>query len=154
MASIQRIVSPLTGEVAYRVQVRRRGRPAESASFPNRKEAVAWAESVESAIREGRHFPHAAAKRTSFSALAKDYIETVLGEFDPKERPTRQRQLEWRSEQFAGLSLADVTPHLISKARHKLSAETFIRGKPHKHPETSEWVLPKEFKRSGVTLNR
>ena len=34
MASIQRIVSPLTGEVSYRVQVRRKGRPAESARFP------------------------------------------------------------------------------------------------------------------------
>ena len=47
MASIQRIVSPLTGEVAYRVQVRRKGRPPDSARFPNREEAVAWAESLE-----------------------------------------------------------------------------------------------------------
>jgi hypothetical protein len=89
MASIQRIVSPLTREVVYRVQVRRKGRAPESATFPNRKEAVAWAESLESAIREGRHFPHAAAKRTSFDALAKDYVETVLGEFASKERLTR-----------------------------------------------------------------
>ena len=46
---------------------------------------MAWAESLEASIREGRHFPHAAAKRTSFDALAMDYIETVLAEFDPKE---------------------------------------------------------------------
>ena len=80
MASIQRIVSPLTKEVSYRAQVRVKGRPAESATFPNRKEAEAWAASLETAIREGRHFPHAAAKRTSFDALAKDYAETVLAE--------------------------------------------------------------------------
>jgi integrase len=66
MALIQRIVSPLTGEVAYRVQVRRKGRPPESARFPNRKEAVAWAESLETSIREGRHFPHAAANIEDF----------------------------------------------------------------------------------------
>ncbi len=82
MACIQRIVSKLTGEVSYRVQVRRKGRRAESATFPNRKEAKEWAESIESAIREGRHFPHAAAKRTSFDALAEDYIRAVLPDFD------------------------------------------------------------------------
>ena len=154
MASIQRIVSPLTGEVAYRVQVRRRGRSPESASFPNRKEAVAWAESIETSIREGRHFPHAAAKRTSFDALAKDYVETVLAEFPDKERLTRERQLAWWSEQFAGLSLADVTPDRISKARDQLAAQTFRRGRPQKRPQTGELIPPKEFKRSGSTVNR
>jgi len=154
MASIQRIVSPLTGEVAYRVQVRRRGRSPESASFPNRKEAVAWAESIETSIREGRHFPHAAAKRTSFDALAKDYVETVLAEFPDKERLTRERQLAWWSEQFAGLSLADVTPDRISKARDQLAAQTFSRGRPQKRPQTGELIPPKEFKRSGSTVNR
>jgi integrase len=154
MASIQRIVSPLTGEVAYRVQVRRKGRPPESAHFPNRKEAVAWAESLETSIREGRHFPHAAAKRTSFDALAKDYVETVLAEFGAKERLTRERQLGWWSQQFAGLSLADVTPDRISKARDQLAAETFCRGRPRKRRQTGELIPPKEFKRSGSTVNR
>jgi hypothetical protein len=73
MASIQRIVSLLTKDIAYRAQVRVKGRAAQSATFPNRKEAEAWAASIETAIREGRHFPHAAAKRTSFDALAPDY---------------------------------------------------------------------------------
>ena len=72
MPSIQRIISPLTGEVAYRAQVRCKGRRPESANFPNRKEAQAWAISLEAAIRENRHFPHAAAKRTSFEALLQD----------------------------------------------------------------------------------
>jgi integrase len=154
MASIQRIVSPLSGEVSYRVQVRRKGRSPESARFPNRKEAVAWAESLESAIREGRHFPHAAAKRTSFDALAQDYIESVLREFDSKERATRIRQLAWWSRQFSGLSLADLTADRISHARDRLSAETFTRGKPRKEEGSGEPIAPKEYKRSGATLNR
>lgn len=106
MASIQRITSPLTGEKSYRAQVRVKGRASQSATFPNRKEAEAWAASIETAIREGRHFPHAAAKRTSFDALAKGYIETVVAEFDEKERATRTRQLEWWAKQFSGLALA------------------------------------------------
>ena len=33
MASIQKIKSPLTGEISYRVQVRVKGRPSESETF-------------------------------------------------------------------------------------------------------------------------
>jgi hypothetical protein len=39
MASIQRIVSPITSAISYRVQVRVKGRPTQSETFPNRKEA-------------------------------------------------------------------------------------------------------------------
>jgi len=41
MASIQRIKSELTGGISYRVQVRVKGRPALSETFPNLKEAAA-----------------------------------------------------------------------------------------------------------------
>ena len=154
MASIQRIVSPLTNTIAYRVQVRVKGQPAQSETFPNRKEAEQWARSIEAAIREGRHFPHAAAKRTSFDALAKDYTDTVLVDFGPKETTTRVRQLAWWSKQFSGLSLAEITADRISQARDKLLNDAFTRGKPHKDRETGELVLPKAFKRSGATVNR
>lgn len=93
MASIQRIVSPLTNAVSFRAQVRVKGRPAQSETFPNRKEAQQWAQSIETAIREGRHFPHAAARRTSFDALAKDYTETVLAEFDEGDLATLAERL-------------------------------------------------------------
>jgi hypothetical protein len=64
VVSIQRIVSPRTQEVTYRVQVRPKGRVPESVTFPNLKEAKAWPISVEAAIREARHFPYAAARRS------------------------------------------------------------------------------------------
>ena len=154
MASIQRIVSPITKSVSYRAQVRVKGRPAQSETFPSRKEAQAWAASVEAAIREGRHFPHAAARRTSFDALAKDYTETVLAEFGEKERVTRSRQLQWWAEQFAGLALAEITADRISKARDRLAAETFTRGKSRKDGQTGAIIPPKEYRRSGATVNR
>jgi len=157
MASIQRIISPLTGEVVYRAQVRRKGRRPESATFPNRKEAQAWATSIEAAIRENRHFPHAAANRTSFDALLQDYSATVLkepGRFDDKERATRERQLKWWSGQFAGLSLAEITADRISAARDVLAQEAFARGKAYEHSESGKVVEPKQYKRSGATINR
>jgi integrase len=157
MASIQRVISPLTGGVAYRAQVRHKGRPAESATFPNRKEAQAWAGSIEAAIRENRHFPNAVARRTSFDTLVEDYTRTVLrepGRFDEKGRTTRERQLAWWSAKLAGLSLAEVTADRISAARDALSEEVFARGKPHENPKTGELVQPKPYKRSGATINR
>ena len=71
------------------------------------------------AIREGRHFPHAAARRTSFDARAKDYTETVLAEFHEKEKSTRMRQLKWWADQFAGLALAEITADAISQVRDR-----------------------------------
>ena len=154
MASIPRIVSPLTKDVSYREQVRVKGRSSESATFPNRKEAEAWAASIETAIREGRHFPHAAAKRTSFDALAKDYAETVLVEFDEVQRAARMLQLNWWPKQFAGKRVAEITAEAVSKARDACAAETFTRGKPRKDKKTREIIPPKEYRRSGATVNR
>jgi integrase len=155
MASIQKIPSTKAGgKPAYRVQVRVKGRPAESATFPNRKEAEAWAGSIMSAIREGRHFPHAAAKRTSFDAMCEDYVATVLAEFDETQRATRTQQLAWWAKQFHGLSVSEITADRISKARDICAAETFTRGKPHKDKKTGEMVQPKGYKRTGATVNR
>jgi hypothetical protein len=77
----------------YRAQVRVKGRCSESATFSSRAKAEKWANSLETAIEEGRHFPHAAARRTSFDALAKDYTETVLAKFDDTQRDTRSKQI-------------------------------------------------------------
>ena len=154
VASIQRIVSPITNAISHRVQVRVKGRPAQSETFPNRKEAEQWASSIEAAIREGRHFPHAAAKRTSFDALARDYAQIALADFDPKEKATRVRQLAWWSKQFSGLSLAEITADRISQARDELAAETFTRGKPRKDKKSGELIAPKHYERTGATVNR
>jgi integrase len=154
MASIQRLVSPLTGETSYRAQVRVKGRSSESATFPNRKEAQAWAASIETAIREGKHFPHAAAKRTRLDALADDYTKTVLSEFEPKERATRTQQLTWWIAKLGGLSLAEITADRISKARDEIAAETFARGKVKINKKTGKLNVPKRYKRSGATVNR
>ena len=57
MASIQRIVSPLTKDVSYRAQVRVKGRSSESATFPNRKEAEAWVALDRERDPRGSSFP-------------------------------------------------------------------------------------------------
>ncbi len=153
MASVQRIRSPLTGDIAYRAQIRVRGRRSESATFPNKKEAEAWAALIETAIRENRHFPHAAAKRTSFDALCQDYVATVLADARESTRGARTEQLKWWAARFSGKTLAEITPDAVAAGRDALAAETFTRGKEHtdKHGNV---IMPKQYKRTGATVNR
>jgi len=153
MASIQKIVSPLTGEISYRAQIRVRGR-SESATFPLKAEAKEWAGSIEQAIREGKHFPHAAAKRITFDTLAKSYVENALDDFDEKQKATRVQQVTWWSTQFNGRNVAEITAEVIKPARDACAAEKFARGKPRPNKKTGEMVQPKLYKRSPATVNR
>jgi integrase len=152
MASIQRIVSPLTKSVSYRVQVRVRGRAAESETFPNIKEAKAWAASTESAIREGRHFPHMKSKRTLFAALVQRYRDTVLKDGRESSKAVREQHLGWWGKQFAGRTLAEITPDLVSEAVDALAAEKFTRGKVQNKKGVE--IHPTEYTRSPATINR
>jgi integrase len=150
MASIQRVVSPLTKSVSYRVQVRVKGKPAQSETFRNLKEAKAWASSLESAIRENRHHPHLAGGKKSFAELVKLY-RAAVGDLDTT-KSVRKQHLDWWSEQFAGRTLADLTPIVIAEGRDALAAEKFTRGKVQRKRGVE--IQPTEYTRSGSTVNR
>jgi hypothetical protein len=66
------------GQPSYRVQVRRKGSPPQSASFQTLAEARKWAKIREGAALEGRHFPSTAAKRHTASDLVDRYVADVL----------------------------------------------------------------------------
>ena len=154
MASIQRIKSSLTGAISYTAQVRVKGKPAQSETFPNIKEAKAWATGLEAAIRESRHHPHLAGGKTSFEALVKRYTQTVLDHAKPQMKNAREIHLEWFKARFAGLTLAQITPDKIAEARDALAAEKYKRGadKLDEHGHITQ--AAKEYARSGATVNR
>jgi integrase len=154
MASIQRIVSPLTGAVTYRAQVRVKGRPPEGETFSTRKRAEIWARALESAIEDGRHFPHRKARGTQFAELVSRYRQSALKELPEVSAGKRDQHLEWWAKRFAGRTLAEITPDLIAEARDALTAEKFTRGKPRKNRKTGEMTPPKEYARTGATVNR
>ena len=101
MASIQERITQ-DGKKAYRVQVRLRGFPAETATFPRLTDARKWAQSTEAAMREGRYFKTSESKRhTSLSG-------TVAGWNIKSSRPakdgiadaeSRQKKEAWESRQ-------------------------------------------------------
>jgi len=79
MTSIQKIASAKkSGKAVYRVQVRTKGQ-SRSAKFPSLQEAKEWAASTEASFREGRHFPHLRAQRTTFAELVQRYHDGAVG---------------------------------------------------------------------------
>ena len=110
MASIQRLTSPLTGRISYRVQVRLKGHPSQSETFRSRKEAERWAGSIESAILERRHFPHTRAQRISLALLAQRYRESVLTDASASRKANTGRHIAWWLDRFGSLTLAEITP--------------------------------------------
>jgi integrase len=152
MASIQRLSSPLTGRISYRVQVRLRGHPSQSGTFSNRRDAARWASSLESGIREGRYFPHAMARKTTFAALAERYASSVLADARPKRSANAQRHIAWWLSSLGTLSLAEITPDHIAQARDALASQTYVRGKARLAEGAP--TVPAAYTRSGATVNR
>ena len=66
------------GKSRYRVQVRKRGVPLQTATFERKTDAKRWAQSVEAAIDERRFQNVAQAKRRTVAELIDRYIESVL----------------------------------------------------------------------------
>ena len=146
-------MSPLTGRVAYRVQIRLKGHPAQSGTFRNRKDAVRWASSIESAILEGRHFPHTRSRRINFASLAQRYRENILADAPLSRKVNAERHIDWWVDHLGNLSLAAVTPDCIAQARDALALQPFSRGRIRKAGDGRE-MSPPTYKRSGATVNR
>lgn len=127
MASIEKRTSK-SGQVSYRVKVRMKGHPAQSATFTRRTDAKKWAADTESAIREGRHFKTSEAKRHTLAELVDRYTENILPT-KPKNETKQKTQLLWWRNEIGAFTLADVTPALIAECRDKLLSETIAGGK-------------------------
>lgn len=126
MANIQERKSK-DGKVSYRVQVRLRGYPPQSASFARKTDAKRWAQQIETAIREGRHFKTAEAKKHTLNDLIDRYIKAVVP--NKKKHGAKQAsQLQWWKQELGHYLLSDVTPALIAEKRDKLSQGMTYRG--------------------------
>jgi integrase len=128
MANIEKRTSG-EGKTSYRVKVRLKGFPVQSATFERLADARKWAQDTESAIRGGRHFKTSEGKRHTLAELIDRYIKTVLPA-KPKSKEKQTAQLTWWREEIGAYALADVTPALIVQQRDKLIGGTTVRGKP------------------------
>ncbi|QSA97725.1 site-specific integrase [Methylococcus sp. EFPC2] len=118
------------GKSSYRVKVRLKGYPAQSETFDRLTDAKKWAAATESAIREGRHFKTAEAKKHTLGELIDRYTRDVLPNEKPKERAKKTTNLARWKDELGHALLSDLTPAAIVAVRDKLSNEKTARGKP------------------------
>jgi integrase len=151
MPSVQRLKSPFTGKISFRVQVRVKGWPSQSATFRNRRQALNWGASRDAAIREDRYFPQARAQRTTFADVARRYREMLQsdGEVDAD----RMRHVRWWEHRFGPCALAAVTPDRIAEARDALAREPLTRAHQGGAGNPTRGA-PQIRMRSGGTVNR
>ena len=126
MANIEKRISG--GATSYRVKVRLKGFPPQSATFERLTDAKKWAQHTESAIREGRHFKTTEAKRHTLAELVDRYCREVLP--GKKSKIDQAQQLGWWKTEIGSFTLADVSPSLLAEYRDKLGREITVRKKP------------------------
>jgi integrase len=114
-----------TGETSYFVEVRLKGYPSQRASFDRLTDARKWAASTESAIREGRHFKTAEAKKHTFGDVAARYCLEVIPKLNrEREQKERKQKVEWWNDRLGAYTLADINPALIVQCREALAQST------------------------------
>lgn len=112
----------------YRVQIRLRGFPVVSETFHSKTKAKLWAQQTEAAMRDGRHFKTAEAKKHTVADLVDRYIEAVIPT-KPKNAAACTAQLKWWKEQIGYCLLSDLTSSLIAERRDKLLKGITKQGK-------------------------
>jgi integrase len=123
MASIERRKAD-DGAVTFRVKVRLKGHPVQSATFARLTDAKKWAQQTEAAIREGRHFKTVEAKRHTLAEMVDRYIREIMPR-KPKSAAQQTPQLLWWKSAIGEYTLADVTPALIGECRERLAQQPF-----------------------------
>ncbi len=119
------------GKIQYRVKIRLKGYPPQTSTHDLKSDAVRWAQDIESAIKEGRHFKTMESKKHTLGDLIDRYIRDVLPQ-KIKSQKKQTAQLLWWKEQIGGFLLSDITPALIGEKRDEL-----LRGMTYRKTKRS-----------------
>jgi integrase len=105
----------------YRVKIRIKGHPSQTATFHTISDAKKWAQITEAAIHERRYFPTAEAKRHTLSDLIDRYRCDVLPHKRPSTIRSQTHHLDFWQQQLGDYSLAEISPARLVECRDRLS---------------------------------
>ena len=77
MATVTKRISHKTNQITYQVKIRMKGFPPVTETFKGKTEADKWAKLTEAKMIEGKHFPHAQAKKHTLSELIDAYLNSL-----------------------------------------------------------------------------
>jgi integrase len=136
----------------FRVRVRLKGYPVQTATFKRLTDAKQWAKTTESAILEGRHFKTNQSKKHTLAELIDRYIDDVLP-LKPKSKDSQETQLTWWRTEIGDYTLANVTPALIVEHRDKLFNESADDGSKKRTASTVNRYLAALSHAFSVAVN-
>jgi integrase len=116
MATIDQRPGP-DDKLVYRVRVRRKGTPTQTATFTKLADAKQWAQMIEGRVLDGRHFPSTKPARHTVSETIERYLCEILPHKSANTRYNQRYQLQWWSKQLGPSALHDLTPDLLSQWR-------------------------------------
>jgi integrase len=109
------------GRTVYLARIRRKGQPPLAQTFERLTDAKAWASRMEAQISENRAVPGRAARKTTVADVIQRYQKGVLPQKRWSTSRNQVKQLEWWREQIGHLTLADITPAIVSRCRDTLA---------------------------------
>lgn len=125
------------GTKIYRVKVRLKGYPTQTASFARLTDAKKWAKVTEADIIEGRHFKTTEAKHHTLSELVDRYLQEVLPHKGHSSIYMQTLQLKWWKKHLGSERLSDLTPAVIVEHRDKLARGD---GKPRSNATVNRYL--------------
>lgn len=137
------------GTTSYRVKVRLKGYPLESATFTRLTDAREWVQKTEADIKAGRHF--GVSKRHNLQELISAYAKSQNFKKLKSARDV-ELLLGWWLKHYGEKLLQEITPALVAQGRDVIGDEYISvtrRGE--------DGVLVRisgEKRRSGATINR
>ena len=126
MATIQKRETA-EGKPYYTATIRLKGYPIQTATFQRITDAKNWVIVTEAAIKEGRHFKTAAAKKHTVEEMIDRYLSSA-NLTKTQDEHTGLHLRRWK-EEVGYLILADLTVDVITQVKDKLLSED-VRGKP------------------------
>jgi integrase len=138
MATFEKRVGT-TGKATWRVRVRRSDGPWLTKSFALKKDAEAWARSIEHKLDAGEHVASSEARKRTLADAIDRYLSVTLPNSKHQKNAGEQtRMLKWWKAELGSRPLVSITPATIADVRDRLASEPLKNGK----------------RRSGSTINR
>jgi integrase len=130
MATITELTAK-NGTISYKVEIRLKGFPRQTATFKRKTDARKWIASTESAIRENRHFKTSASKKNTLGDAIDKYSKDILtSRYTVKEQRNRRPILTWWKNEIGFYVMADLTTATFAECRDALAKKTNKSGKP------------------------
>jgi integrase len=151
MATIQKRANA-EGETSFRVRIRLRGQPMQTCTFHRLTDAREWAQQTEAAIREGRYFKTAEAKKHTVAELIDRYLK-ILQQRKPQRYEGVKPYLFWWRDQIGVYLLSEVTRAMIIEKRDILTQGNVINKKITKSKRAPKLRSPATANRYMVALS-